>query len=247
MKSEALDIQDKKFLINRTIQQAPTGTVVREFFKNAEESARHAPPGDRRIRIYPVLIDGTKKLAFWNTGPGMNADELRRATDLSSSISKELALDKNFGIGAKVSGLAVSPDGIRYRSCKDGCVHEVTIGYDEELQTYARFAVQLPDKTYDTILDVSEIAKREGQDLSYDWTEVVLYGEDAEHDTTAEPLGKGKEVERSYIPTTIFRRFENIAEGVEVRIDVAMTKGGGKDETGKFRQLKFLRDRYRAK
>jgi hypothetical protein len=33
-----------------------------------------------------------------------------------------------------------------------------------------------------------------------------------------------------------------LAEGVEVRIDVAMTKGGGKDETGKFRQLRLLRD-----
>jgi hypothetical protein len=89
MKSEPLSIRDKTFLINRTIQQAPTGTLVREFFKNAEESAAQAPQGARRIRIYPVLIEGARKLAFWNTGLGMGPEELRQATDLSSSINKE--------------------------------------------------------------------------------------------------------------------------------------------------------------
>lgn len=242
MKSEPLNIRDKTFLINRTIQQAPTGTLVREFFKNAEESAALASAGQRRIRIYPVIVEGVRKLAFWNTGPGMSPDELRQATDLSSSINKELALDQNFGIGAKVSGLAVSPEGIRYRSCKSGNVHEVTIGYDEELQTYARFAAQLPDDTSDTIFDVTEVIKKEGQDVSFDWTEVVLYGESRDHDTVIEPLGKGKELDRSYIPTAIFRRFSDWADGLEVRIDVAMTKGGGKDETGRSRQLKLFKD-----
>jgi hypothetical protein len=242
MKSEPLNIRDKTFLINRTIQQAPTGTLIREFFKNAEESAAQAPSGNRRIKIYPVYIDGVRKLAFWNTGPGMSAEELRQATDLSSSINKELALDGNFGIGAKVSGLAASPEGIRYRSCKDGRVHEVTIGYDAEQQTYVRFAAQLPDHTYETILDVTETVKKDGQDIGSDWTEVVLYGECPGHDTVSEPLGKGKAEERSYVPTNIFRRFADFAQGVEVRIDVAMTKGGGKDETGRFRQLKLLRD-----
>jgi hypothetical protein len=44
------------------------------------------------------------------------------------------------------------------------------------------------------------------------------------------------------VPTAIFRRFAELAEGVEIRIDVAMTKGGGRDETGKTRQLRLLRD-----
>ncbi|HTN63125.1 MAG TPA: hypothetical protein VL147_16510, partial [Devosia sp.] len=38
------------------------------------------------------------------------------------------------------------------------------------------------------------------------------------------------------------RRFASFSDGVDVRIDVAMTKGGGKDETGKYRQLKPLSD-----
>ena len=112
MHSEPLAIHNKKFLVNRLIQQAPTGTLVREFFKNADESAALAPLGGRRIEIYPVTIDGVRKLAFWNTGPGMDAEELKRATDLSSSINKTMSLEANFGIGAKVSGLTASPFGI---------------------------------------------------------------------------------------------------------------------------------------
>lgn len=242
MSSEPLEIHDRRFLINRLIQQAPTGTLIREFFKNAEESSAKASSGNQRIEIYPVDINGVRKLAFWNTGPGMDAEELKRATELSSSINKEMALDGNFGIGAKVSGLTMSREGIRYRSCKSGTVHEVTIGFDDELQTYARFQVKLPNGAYDTVYEVTDIVRRNGQPTDHDWTEVVLYGEAADHDTVAEPLGLGKDVDRSYVPTQIFRRFADFAEGVHVKVDVAMTKGGGKEETGRFRQLRALAD-----
>jgi hypothetical protein len=242
MSAEPLQIQDERFLINRLIEQAPTHTLIREFFKNAEENASLAPEGAREVRIYPTEIEGTRKLTFWNTGPGMSDAELRTATNLSSSINKQMALDANFGIGAKVSGLTVNPNGIRYRSCKEGVVHEVTIGYDEVAQTYVRYPVEFQDGTIDTVYDVTQTAKADGQDTSFDWTEVVLLGERDSHDTVAEPIGLGVEVERSYVPSQIFRRFAAFRSGVRVRIDVAMTKGGGRDETGRFRRLKPLAD-----
>jgi len=242
MKAEPLQIRDKTFLVNRLIEQAPTGTLVREFFKNAEESAALAPEGNRRIEISPVEIDGIRKLCFWNTGPGMDDRELKHATDLSSSINKTMSLSGNFGIGAKVSGLTMSREGIRYRSCKNGSVSEVTIGFDADEGTYVRFPVELPDGSTSTVYDVTQAAESDGRDTSYDWTEVVLFGESEDHDTVAEPLGKGNVVERSYIASQIFRRFARFSPGVEVRVDVSMTKGGGKDETGRYRQLRTLED-----
>ncbi|MER8811254.1 hypothetical protein [Mesorhizobium australicum] len=242
MKAEPLNINDKRFLINRLIEQAPVSTLIREFFKNADESAALAAAGNRRIEIYPLEFGGVRKLTFWNTGPGMDGAELKKATDLSSSIGKDMALDANFGIGAKVSGLTMSKAGIRYRSCKSGSVSEVTIGYDQDEATYVRFPVLFPDGSYDTVYDVTSAALTEGRSTDFDWTEVVLFGETDDHDTVAEPLGKGKVVDRSYVPSAIFRRFASFSEGVEVRIDVAMTKGGGKDETGKYRQLRPLAD-----
>lgn len=242
MGPEHLGIGDRKFLINRLVQQAPINTLVREFFKNADENAALAPLGHRVVEIYPTVIEGVRKLTFFNTGIGMSASELKTATDLSSSVNKSMSLDGNFGIGAKVSGLAASPDGIRYRSCKDGEVNEVTIGWDPEEDTYVRFNVQLPDGSFETIYDVTAAAIGEGRVVDHDWTEVVLFGESPKHDTVAEPIGVGKEVDRSFIATSIFRRFVEFAHGVEVKIDVAMTKGGGKNETGRFRQLKTLDD-----
>lgn len=242
MGPEQLGIGDRKFLINRLIQQAPINTLVREFFKNADENAALAPEGQRVVEIEPIYIDGVRKLAFFNTGVGMSTGELRTATDLSSSVNKLMSLDGNFGIGAKVSGLAASPDGIRYRSCKGGEVNEVTIGWDPDEETYVRFSAQLPDGSSDTIYDVTAAALADGRSVDHDWTEVVLMGEGPEHDTVAEPIGVGVEVDRSFIATSIFRRFVRFSPGVQVRVDVAMTKGGGRNETGRYRQLRTLDD-----
>ena len=242
MSAEPLQIEDKRFLINRMIEQAPTHTLVREFFMNGQESAALATEGRQEVRIYPTFIDGVRKLTFWNTGPGMDGTELRTATNLSSSIGKSMALDANFGIGAKVSGLTVNPVGIRYRSCKDGVVHEVTIGYDDGEKTYVRFPVRFEDGSEHTVYDVTTAAIADGQHLSFDWTEVVLMGQSEDHDTVAEPIGRGIKVDRSYVTSQIFVRFAEFKPGVEVRIDTAMTKGGGKEEVGRFRTLKPLAD-----
>lgn len=101
MSYERLTIEDDRFLINRMIGQAPRHTVVREFFMNAQESASLAPEGRRFVRIYPTLIDSVRKLTFWNTGPGMDATELRTATNISASINKQMSLKGNFGIGRR--------------------------------------------------------------------------------------------------------------------------------------------------
>jgi hypothetical protein len=153
-----------------------------------------------------------------------------------------MRLDANFGIGAKVSGLTVNPAGIRYRSCKNGVVHEVTIGYDDDEKTYVRFPVRFEDGSEHTVYDVTSAAVSDGQHLSFDWTEVVLMGQGDEHDTVAEPIGRGVKVDRSYVTSQIFIRFAEFKPGVEVRIDTALTKGGGKEEMGRFRTLKPLAD-----
>lgn len=183
MRAERLQTGDDRFLINRLIGQAPSHTLVREFFMNAQENAAFAGEGQRRVRIYPTEIEGVRKLTFWNTGPGMDASELRVATNLSSSVNKPMALDENYAIGAKVSGLTVSPAGIRYRSCKDGVVNEVTIGYDEDAETYVRYPVQFPDGREDTVYEVTDLARMDRHMTDFDWTEVVLLGEGEDHDT----------------------------------------------------------------
>ena len=67
MASEALNIHDKTFLISRLIQQAPKSTVLREFFKNAEENAALDPTGSGKVKIYPTVIDNVRKLTFFKS------------------------------------------------------------------------------------------------------------------------------------------------------------------------------------
>jgi hypothetical protein len=134
----------------------------------------------------------------------------------------------------------MSKAGIRYRSCKNGSVSEITIGYDDDEATYVRYSAQLPDGSHATAYDVTLAVQEEGKPTGFDWTEVVLFGETDDHDTVAEPLGKGKAADRSYVASAIFKRFAAFSDGIEVRVDVAMTKGGGKDESGRSRQLKPL-------
>ena len=241
MSFERLTIQDDRFLINRLIGQAPRQTLVREFFMNAQESAALAPEGQRMVRIYPTIINDVRKLTFWNTGPGMDSSELRTATNISASINKEMSLDGNFGIGAKVSGLTVSPAGIRYRSCKNRIVHEVNIGFDSDADTFVRFTYDIEGRE-ESVFDVTDAMLSQLIDVSSDWTEVVLMGEDDLHDTVLEPIGRGIRVDRSYVATQIFRRFASFRSGVKVSVDVSMTKGGGREETGRTRTLKTLQE-----
>ena len=207
MSSEPLNIYDKTFLISRLVQQAPRSTMIREFFKNAEENAALEPSGKGEVKIYPVTINGIRKLDFYNTVIGLDEADLRTATEISASLNKSMGLDGNFGIGAKVSGLAVSPFGIRYRSCKNGAVSQVEIGFDEEKKQYVRFAFELSGGQTDTVFDVTEAAMKEGKSVDIDWTEVVLMGVSEDHDTVAQPLTKGETVDRCFIPSEIFRRF----------------------------------------
>ena len=155
-------------------------------------------------------------------------------------MNKSMGLDGNFGIGAKVSGLAVSPFGIRYRSCKNGVVSQVEIGFDEEKNSMFVLPFELSGGQTDTVFDVTEAAMKEGKSVDIDWTEVVLMGVSEDHDTVAQPLTKGETVDRCFIPSEIFRRFASFLHRSKALVDTAMTKGGGKEETGRYRSVKTL-------
>ena len=67
--------------------------------------------------------------------------------------------------------------------------------------------MELPDGTFETVYDVTDAAASDGHSLDYDWTEVVLFGESSDHDTVAEPLGRGVKVDRSLYSVVYFSAF----------------------------------------
>ena len=91
--------------------------------------------------------------------------------------------------------------------------NEVTIGFDDDADTYVRFPAELSDGSSDTVYDVTDAAREAGYDTAFDWTQVVLLGQGEDHDTVAEPLGRGKRLDRSFIASEIFRRFAHFWGG----------------------------------
>ena len=113
-----IEISDKAFLIKSTIERCPKTMMLRELVTNALEAAAAGPIGLRRVDISAEQFEGTAKLVIRNTGPSMNARELHDMCDLASSIRKRMALDENFGMGAKVASLPSNKHGLRFDRVK---------------------------------------------------------------------------------------------------------------------------------
>ena len=220
-KHEQIKYLNQGFAIHHLIDDCPAHTVIRELTKNAEENACLQPkPG--RIEWFVEKLRGANKLGLYNEGPAMSANELSKLMDMAST-GKTLGTEQNYGQGAKVSGLKVSPAGIIYRSCKDGCVNQIMLaaerpaGADYPVYVKVRVNVAEPGapEFLDTVTDVTDRYRlRKDRSLDEDWTEVLLIGRDAGHDTVAELLPDARGT--NWLIRHINQRFYQFPKGVEV-------------------------------
>ncbi|MDB5678614.1 ATP-binding protein [Sphingomonas bacterium] len=114
-----LTIGDVAFTVSRQIEQCPKTMMLRELVMNAVEAAAKAPEGRRIVDIKGKGVEecgNARKLAIWNTGPGLSSIQLDHICDLAASLGKDMALEGNFGMGAKVASLPSNTVGMRYRS-----------------------------------------------------------------------------------------------------------------------------------
>ncbi|HEX8666238.1 MAG TPA: ATP-binding protein [Beijerinckiaceae bacterium] len=215
----ALRVDDQEFLISSTIERCPKVMMIRELFKNALEAAEQAPEGDRKVEFAVTHLYDTPKLTIWNTGPGMDDEEVSRMSNLAASIRKQKGLDKNFGMGAKVASLPSNRHGIRYRSCKQGLVHEVILC--ERNGVYGR--LRRRDTNGDDLGDVVDVteqvrAERE-RPLDRDWTEVVLLGNRPDQNTVADPYDGDPVQPKFWLANYLYHRFYRLPDRVDVRLE----------------------------
>lgn len=214
MANESLKIDHVEFMVTSHIERAPQWTMIRELTMNAVEAAMKAPLEKRQVRWTTGSYNGVRKAVIWNTGPGMDREELKSSTNLACQIDKKLGLDDNFGMGAKISSLASNKFGLRYRSCKNKVVHEVTLCFDEVRNEYVRLEHEI-NGTLDTVLDVTAAAEKDYK-LNEDWTEVMLLGNDPEQDTASLPLKEAKT--KTYVADSLYRRFYRLPETLDLRL-----------------------------
>jgi hypothetical protein len=218
MPNEALKIANIEFAVTSQIGRSPHWTMIRELTMNAIEAASKAT-GEKIVHWTTGLYGAVQKAVIWNTGPGMDASELKRATDLSCEVGKQLGLDGNFGVGAKVSSLPSNKLGMRMRSCKAGRVSEIIIGEDPDTGAYVRFERDLPDGRSGLVIDVTAVAQKEGRSTAYDWTEVMLLGNTPDQDTAKMPLASVPTTEKAFIANSLYRRFYRVPDEVKIRLD----------------------------
>ncbi len=215
-----ITIKNIDFTVARQIEQCPKTMMLRELVMNAIEAAARAPAGRRIVEIKGKQVaecNGSRKLAIWNTGPGMSSFQLDHICDLAASIGKDMALEGNFGMGAKVASLPANTHGMRYRSCRNGIVSQVILGKREG--TYVKVACEV-EGCWELVIDVTEQVEDEGEyRLDEDWTEVVLFGSHPEQDTVADPYDGDPKQDRQWIATNLYHRFYRLPQGVEIYLD----------------------------
>ncbi|MDV7341842.1 ATP-binding protein [Terasakiella sp. A23] len=236
----ALKVDDQDFLVASTIDRCPKVMMIRELFKNAVEAATQAVNGEPRVTFGVTHFNDIPKLTIWNTGPGMDDAELVRMTNLAASIRKTKGLDDNFGMGAKVASLPSNKEGLRYRSCKGGVVHEVILAHRSGV--YGRInRFDEYDNEIGDVIEVTELVHSEGKyDVLTDWTEVVLLGNHPDQNTVSDPYDGNPKQEKQWLATYLYHRFYHLPCDLMVR----MEEGTHKLQSGS-RQFETIPNRLR--
>ena len=132
-----IGVKNAPFALELFARDCPPTQFTREMTRNgieAIEALRLADPDCRGEIIWtidPLHAEfGVNKLACIDTGIGMSADEMTLYLNDLTASGKDRALDRNFGIGAKVSAAAVNPAGVIYLSWQNGIGNMVSLGRD---------------------------------------------------------------------------------------------------------------------
>lgn len=242
----ALSVGNAGSLVTRTIEQAKSkDLMLRELFQNALEATVNQAIGKKKIQIRITdpnwfgLGDfySTKKFGIVNTGPGLSANKLRLATDLSSSIAKIQGIHDNFGEGGKVACLPVNKSGMIWVSCCDGEVNMVVLRLAPDPLTneerYERQDFDLGDGTTTDVINITSLFNDQeiminefgsftnpsGLDTSHDWTYIILCGNDRNQDTTTNPYGDRNNT-GAWALNELYKRFSHVPEDVEVTSEI---------------------------
>ena len=247
-----INTANQTVLISRTIEQAPSkNSMLRELVKNAIEALTvpefaNNPNNKRkeiRLRKTDPLWFGLNgyspvKFGIWNTGTGMNSTELRKATDLASSINKTQGLKNNFGIGAKVSTLGVNQKGVIWVSCKNNEVNLVVLrkAHDPKLGIDAYERMDFPTSTGGTtdVVNITHLFTQpfsvsnleyetnpSGLTVEEDWTYIILCGNDEHQNTCDDPYGEsGRGVSKGWALSELYKRFAEIPDDIFIYSEI---------------------------
>lgn len=247
------------------------GKQYRELSKNAFEGVEEyitAHPEDRDYEpIVEAFVDpytrgltGANKFAFGDNGIGMTQKIMSELYSIFQS-TKTQSLEENYGIGARASTLKFNPEGVEFRSWKDGKGYVCTLAKIREengMPIYGTIDHEFTDNDGNVIEQRSvvpleepyfsedEITLMKPSFIKDHGTVVVLHGKAEGDDTTLMPDdlreelvtdGRSKE-HTAYWQTHIYNsQYFTIPSGIKFRL---YTEPGSREEGAKTKSRKNI-------
>lgn len=220
---EPMGVDNPTFMLTLESENCPPLQFLREFTVNGIEAIdayrRDVEAGYHGEVIWTVDEDqlresGRRKLCCVDTGIGMSGDELRLYINNLASSGKEQAIDKNYGIGAKVSAAARNAHGTMYRSWKDGRGSMAILRYDSVNEKWGLHLFEDFDGDVKSVRDLGEDEKPTALAGIDHGTVVTFFGHSDDEDTTLPPEEDNRE---KWITKALNQRFYDLPDYVTVR------------------------------
>ncbi len=230
----AIELRQAAFLLERLAADCAPLQEYRELTKNSLEAVARAlkaggalPKGGHQIvwdvewRAFNAQVEAGQtpvyKLSIWDTGDGMTGEEMMEYINHLASSVGEQALDRNFGVGAKITAGVSNPVGLIYTSYKNGEVHQIHFWRDPETDEYGiKPFFRERDETFQHWRKLKKSVLPEEIIEAGHGTMVTLLGESADANTMVPPEGAVGAVR--WLIRYLNRRFYRFPDGVKVRV-----------------------------
>jgi hypothetical protein len=228
-----IELRQAAFLLERLAADCAPLQEYRELTKNSLEAVERsldkedAPKGGHQIfwdvewRALQQQLDAGEvpayKLCIWDTGDGMTGEEMvEYINHLASSVGVQ-ALDRNFGVGAKITAGVSNPVGLVYTSYKDGEVNQIHFWRDPETNEYGiKPFLRQRDNTFHHWRRLKPSVLPEEIIEAGHGTMVTLFGTTEDENTMVPPDGAVGAVR--WLVRYLNRRFVRFPESVRVRV-----------------------------
>lgn len=216
-----LEVENASFLLDKLGQDCEPLQFLRELTTNGVQAIQTAGEGAHGEVIWDLDwtsfdADGLTKLCCIDTGVGMSGDELRRYINRLAASGRVQALDRNFGVGAKVAAASGNPHGIVYLSWKDGIGSMIQLHRDRDSGRWGLKQFPLGGGRFGHCITLDDAVKPDALRGHDSGTMVVLLGDSADANTMRPPAGV--ENRDKWIAGYLNRRYYTFPAGIEVKV-----------------------------
>jgi hypothetical protein len=218
MANQPMKVDNTAFLIDKLAADCAPLQYVRELTENAIQAIQARKErgwvGDGQVvwdvDWHLVERDDVYKLEISDNGTGMSGPEIQKYINHLASSGRQQDIQKNFGLGAKITACVHNPDGLIYRSWVEGD-GVLAILCREEQTGYGLRQLDAPDGGVAHYIPVTDAAKSGPIDNC--GTSVTLMGRVTNEDTFM-PLG----AKNKWLIKYLNDRYFEFPEGITIQV-----------------------------